>query len=217
MKKERKSKNNDLIALRFKEVREKDFHEGIMKEGKRSDNTQMDFAEYLGVTPQTIGNYESGRTPVPEKYLRKLSDKYGILMEYLLGESDFRTLKDKREAINKQQWEKRVLTPIEIDGLVCNILEKMGYTEFEDNVTRKEFLTAEFEMPVGYDYTIHCIPQEELTKSFDGTACHIHPQEYCGIRREKDGKAKYILKSKLSAMYDDIENYIKYRIEREFR
>lgn len=216
MKKEAKTKNNELIAFRFKEVRTNYFHKGVMKDGKRSDHTQDDFAEYLGVTPQTIGNYEAGRTPVPYKHLRKLSDEYNIPIEYLLGESDFRTIKEKQDARDQKDWEKKVLTPIEIDSLVSNILEKMGYKEFEDDITGKEFFTADFEIPVGY--TRHQpIPDKDITDSFNNTYRCIRPQAYRGIRRESDGKAIYILNTKISAMFDDIENYIKYRVEREFR
>lgn len=216
MRNNEKQKNNELIALRFKEIRENYFHCGVMKNGKRSDHTQDDFGEFLGVDGATIRNYEKGRTLVPDKFLRKLSDKYGILMEYLLGESDFRTLKDKHEAINKQQWKERVLTPIEIDSLISDILKKMGYIEFEDDITGNEFFTADFEIPAGYT-SDQCIPAENVIDSFSNTAHRIHPQMYRGIKRESDGKAKYILDSKLNAVFDDIENYIKYRIEREFR
>ncbi|MCX4380115.1 MAG: hypothetical protein OSJ61_28855, partial [Lachnospiraceae bacterium] len=41
--------------------------------------------------------------------------------------------------------------------------------------------------------------------------------KYRGIKREKDVKKKYILNSRLNTVFDDIESYIKYRIEREFR
>lgn len=216
MEKREKPKKEELIALRFKKVRKKYFHGGVMKEGKRSNNTQDDFAEYLGVTPQTIGNYESGRTTIKKDHLIKLSNDFGIRLKYLLGEDDYETKAEWIEACNAKDWEEKILTPIEIDSLISNILEKMGYTSFEDDITGGEFFTAEFEIPVGYTLHQH-IPQKALTESFDNTAHRFLPQEYRGIRREKDGKAKYILKSKLNAVFDDIESYIKYRIEREFR
>lgn len=211
-----KQKNNELIALRFKEMRDNYFHSGVMKNGKRSDHTQDDFGEFLGVDGATIRNYEKGRTPIPYKHLRKLSDEYGILIEYLLGESNFHTSKEKYDAIAKKDWNDKIIIPLEIGSLIGNILKKMGYTEFEDDVTGKEFFNAEFEIPVGYTIHQH-IPQQNLTESFDNTARLIRPQKYRGIKREKDGKKKYILNSRLNTVFDDIESYIKYRIEREFR
>ncbi len=216
MKNKEKQKNNELIALRFKEIRENYFHSKIMKEGKRSDHTQDDFGEFLGVDGATIRNYEKGKTPIPEKHLRKLANEYDLLMEYLLGESNFHTLKEKRGAITGKIWKKNVIVPMEISSLIGAILEKMGYTEFEDDITGKEFFTADFEIPTGYT-SDHSIPKKAITESFNNTAHRLCPQEYRGIKRKKDGKAKYILNSKLNAVFDDIESYIKYRIEREFR
>ena len=216
MGKNENQKNNELIALRFKEIRENYFHSKVMKEGKKSDHTQDDFGEFLGVDGATIRNYEKGRTPIPDKHLRKLAKEYNIMIEYLLGESDFHTLKEKRDAIAQKDWEEQIVIPIEIDSLISEILKKMGYVEFEDDITGKEFFTAEFEITVGYTSHQH-IPHKDITESFNDTYQHIRPQEYRGIRREKDGRSKYILNSKLNTMFDDIESYIKYRIEREFR
>jgi hypothetical protein len=39
MGKNENQKNNELIALRFKEIRENYFHSKVMKEGKKSDHT----------------------------------------------------------------------------------------------------------------------------------------------------------------------------------
>lgn len=216
MKNNVKQKNNELIALRFKEIRTNYFHCGVMQKGKRSDHTQDDFGEFLGVVGQTIRNYESGKTPIPIKHLRKLANEYSIRVEYLLGEDDFRTLEEKRKTIEKKRWKENVLVPMEISSLIGDIINKMGYTEFEDDITEKEFFSADFEIPVGYT-SDQSIPKRDVIESFNNTARHLHPQEYRGIRREKDGKTKYILNSNFNAMFDDIESYIKYRIEREFK
>lgn len=216
MKNNEKQKNNELIALRFKEVRENFFHCEIIKDGKRSDHTQDDFGEFLGVEGATIRNYEKGKTPIPEKFLRKLANKYDLRIEYLLGEDDFRTLKEKYDAIAKKDYEEKIMIPVKISSLIGDILEIMGYTGFEDDITEKEFFVADFDIPVGY--TSHqSIPGKDIIDSFSNTARHIRPQKYRGIKRKKDGKEKYILVSKLNTIFDDIENYIKYRVEREFR
>lgn len=216
MKNSEKRKNNELIASRFKEIRNNYFHSGIMKEGKKSDHTQDDFGEFLGVDGATIRNYEKGRTPIPDKHLRRLANEYNIRIEYLLGEDNFRTSKEKYDAIAEKDWNEKVLTPLEISSLISSILEKMGYTEFKDDITGKKFFTGEFEIPTGYTLHQH-IPHTDITESFNNTYRRIRPQEYRGIKRKSDGKAKYILESRLNAVFDDIENFIKYRIDREFR
>lgn len=216
IKKKENQKNNDLIALQFKEVQTHDFHRDIMRDGTKSDNTQDDLAEYLGVTLQTIRNYESGRTPIPYEHLNKLATRCNLDVKYLSGESNYRTTKEKYAAIEEEKWEKQIITPAEIDLLVGEVLKKMEYEEFEDDITGKEFFTADFEIPANYTSHQH-ISDEDIRKSFDNGYRNIRPQVYRGIRRKKDGKAKYILNSKLNAVFDNIENYIKYRIEREFR
>ncbi len=216
MKKKEKQKNNELIASRFKDVRENYFHSSMTRPGKRSDHTQEDFGEFLGVDAATIRNYEKGNTPIPDKYLRKLANEYGLRMEYLLGEEKERTLKEKYDSIAKKDWETKVQIPMEISSLIGDILEKMGYTEFEDDITGREFFTADFEIPTGFTSN-QSIPGKDIMESFNNTYRRIRPQVYRGIRREKDGKSKYILESKVNAIFDDIESYIKYRIEKEFR
>ena len=210
-----KHKNNELIALRFKEIRLNYFHCKTMKKGKKSDHSQEDFGEFLDVDAATIRNYEKGHTPIPEKHLRKLANEYNIRIEYLLGNDDFHTLREKLNAMQEKEWKKKIATPVEISSLIGDILEKMGYTEFEDDITEKEYLTANFEVPSGYT-TDRAIPQKLIFESFYNSAGKLHIYRYCGIKRKKDGKMKYITDTQYDAIFNDIEKYIKYRIEQEF-
>lgn len=111
--------------------------------------TQEELAELIDNLPENnrtgrsrnqISYIENGSRSISADYAKLLSKVLHVLPEYLLGESNFRTLKEKRDALAEKDWEEKILTPIEIDSLVSKILEKMGYTEFEDDITGKEFL-----------------------------------------------------------------------------
>ena len=70
--------------------------EGINKEiGKRLKEwrkekglTQKDLAETLGVAQQTIASWEIGRTEIPNWALKKLKDKFGLDLNWLIGGDD---------------------------------------------------------------------------------------------------------------------------------
>lgn len=50
--------------------------------------SQAEVATKLGVTRQTLSNYESGRTPMRAGVVRSLCEVYGILPAWLLGMTD---------------------------------------------------------------------------------------------------------------------------------
>ena len=55
------------------------------------DWNQTKVAEYLGVRQTTYSKYELGKLPLPVDVLLKLSDLYGVSVDYLLGRTDKRT------------------------------------------------------------------------------------------------------------------------------
>ena len=55
------------------------------------DWNQTKVAEYLGVSQTTYSKYELGKLPLPVDVLLKLSDLYGVSVDYLLGRTDERT------------------------------------------------------------------------------------------------------------------------------
>lgn len=55
------------------------------------DWNQTKVAEYLGVRQTTYSKYELGKLPLPVDVLLKLSDLYGVSVDYLLGRTDERT------------------------------------------------------------------------------------------------------------------------------
>lgn len=56
----------------------------------REDNdlTQRSIAEHLGVAQNTYSNYENGNREIPIELLIRLSQFYGVNLEYLLGLTD---------------------------------------------------------------------------------------------------------------------------------
>ena len=55
------------------------------------DWNQTKVAEYLGVRQTTYSKSELGKLPLPVDVLLKLSDLYGVSVDYLLGRTDERT------------------------------------------------------------------------------------------------------------------------------
>ena len=47
--------------------------------------TQKELGEILGVARQTIASWEIGRTEIPYEALKKLKDKFGLDLNWLIG------------------------------------------------------------------------------------------------------------------------------------
>ena len=60
------------------------------------DISQTEVAARLGVTRQTLANYESGRTPMRAGVVRLLCDVYGISPSWLLGMTNELFFKGKK-------------------------------------------------------------------------------------------------------------------------
>lgn len=110
MENETKRKQEDLIRFRFREIREESVDAwrcyvpaGMVKKTKKG--TQEEFCEFLGFiagekapTVQSLRNYESGRQPIPTKFLVSIAHRLNIRIEYLLGEDNYRTESEKNIA-----------------------------------------------------------------------------------------------------------------------
>lgn len=49
-----------------------------------ADLTQKDFAEILGITPQTVVQWESGKAEPSAKHIRRMCLLYNVSADYLL-------------------------------------------------------------------------------------------------------------------------------------
>ena len=47
--------------------------------------TQQDLAQLLGVSRSTIASWEIGRTEIPYEALKKLKDRFGLDLNWLIG------------------------------------------------------------------------------------------------------------------------------------
>lgn len=48
------------------------------------NRTQLEVADYIGVTKHAYSNYENGKTKIPLKALIKLADYYNVSVDYLI-------------------------------------------------------------------------------------------------------------------------------------
>lgn len=60
-----------------------------LKELRIENNyTQKELADFLGVTPKAVSFYELGQRQIPNESLVKLSVKFAVSTDYILGKSD---------------------------------------------------------------------------------------------------------------------------------
>ncbi|WAM33266.1 helix-turn-helix domain-containing protein [Caldicellulosiruptor morganii] len=78
----------NLFRFRLKELREE------------KNISRNDLAEILGVSTQTIANYENGHREPNFDTLLKIADFFGVTVDYLIGHSDFRTREEEFKGKN---------------------------------------------------------------------------------------------------------------------
>lgn len=66
----------------------------------RKDNkkTQEDMAKFLGIQRSTYGEYERGKIMPPMDKIQKLADYFNVSVDYLLGNTNFETHDERKEA-----------------------------------------------------------------------------------------------------------------------
>lgn len=58
--------------------------------------SQSDVGEVLGIMQTVYSRYERGSQTIPLEYVMKLSDLYGVSIDYMLGRSDERASTTER-------------------------------------------------------------------------------------------------------------------------
>ena len=66
---------------------------------RKAKCTQLELAEYLGISQQEISRYERGETKAPINYICDVADFCGVSVEYILG----REAKDKHSITADEQ------------------------------------------------------------------------------------------------------------------
>ncbi|MBE6756610.1 MAG: helix-turn-helix transcriptional regulator [Ruminococcaceae bacterium] len=56
-----------------------------------ADLTQQNIAEYLNIKQNTYCQYEKGQRQIPIDLLIKLTEYYGVSVDYILGLTDIKT------------------------------------------------------------------------------------------------------------------------------
>lgn len=77
--------------------------------------TMQEVASQLGITRQTLGNYESGTTPMRADVVRSLCEVYGVPSSWMLGMTDRLNCKWKRggRTIELSEQSKHIESPIQ--------------------------------------------------------------------------------------------------------
>lgn len=69
--------------------------ENIRNLREDSDKTQQELADYLNVKQTTYSKYELGKINIPIEVFMKLADYYDVSVDYLLGRTTIRTLREQ--------------------------------------------------------------------------------------------------------------------------
>lgn len=112
--------------------------------------TQQDMADYLGITRQGYGKYESGQSETDIKTLKKLANFFNVTTDYLTGNSDQPSkLKDnpnpQNEKFNPMNEINKLLDKYEIEDSGFFDIEKwkaMGPDEIKQLEEYFEFITS---------------------------------------------------------------------------
>ncbi|MGM0239440.1 helix-turn-helix domain-containing protein [Enterococcus sp. AZ103] len=80
--------------------------------------TQNDLATKINVSQQTIGSWEVGRAEPNSEVLIKLSELFGVTVDYLLGKTD------KKQIINEDN--KKEYTATDLDKMLDNAMSFDG-------------------------------------------------------------------------------------------
>lgn len=77
----------------------------LKSERMRKKMSQRELAEHIGVSQQTVGSWETGRTEPDQEMTKFLADFFGVSTDYLLEKTDTRelplTLKDEKDIEKK--------------------------------------------------------------------------------------------------------------------
>ena len=95
----------EAVAKRLKDLR------------KKLGATQEQIAKLIGVTKQTVSNYETGQSTPPNKILDKLSMLYGVPLHQILGTEQSKESAINNEIIGTLEYIKSVNTELYLDEI----------------------------------------------------------------------------------------------------
>lgn len=145
-----------------------------------------------------ISSVENGRRPLSIEYARLISKVLNVREEYLLGKDDFKNGSEEA-ASYVQKWSER-------HSCIKFLIQSMGYVEEYASQLRYRQL---FVSSADTNETI------EKKLAFAKKGLSVYPERDMIISDEK-GRRIHLMSNEVERIYDDIESFIKYRLEKEF-
>ena len=145
-----------------------------------------------------ISSVENGRRPLSIEYARLISKVLNVREEYLLGKDDFKNGSEEA-ASYAQKWSER-------HSCIKFLIQSMGYVEEYASQLRYRQL---FVSSADTNETI------EKKLAFAKKGLSVYPERDMIISDEK-GRRIHLMSNEVERIYDDIESFIKYRLEKEF-
>lgn len=145
-----------------------------------------------------ISSVENGRRPLSIEYARLISKVLNVREEYLLGKDDFKNGSEEAASYT-QKWSER-------HSCIKFLIQSMGYVEEYASQLRYRQL---FVSSADTNETI------EKKLAFAKKGLSVYPERDVIISDEK-GRRIHLMSNEVERIYDDIESFIKYRLEKEF-
>ena len=115
------------------------FSERLKQLRKENNLKQSELAKELGISAQRISLYENGREPEYD-ILIKMSDYFGVLVDYLIGKSKYRTI---QEAMSYQETTDFLDTPTPMFSFLIDVTDDRKYVKISDGTTTIGMVTNE--------------------------------------------------------------------------
>jgi transcriptional regulator with XRE-family HTH domain len=174
---------------------------------KRMGYTQQKLTELIEKLPENNGKIRNEKhLSSVERGLRSLSIEYASLIskvllvrkEYLLGYDDFMTGLDETRASLNDYGQKY--------ACINFLISRAGYSEISKSNTRYQ------QLYISSDDT-----EDTINKKIDFAKRRLDTTpEYDVIYADTKGRKIHLTSSELDKIYDDIEFFIRYRLEKEF-
>ena len=145
-----------------------------------------------------ISSVENGGRPLSIEYARLISKVLNVREEYLLGKDDFNNGSEEAASYT-QKWSER-------HSCIKFLIQSMGYVEEYASQLRYRQL---FVSSADTNETI------EKKLAFAKKGLSVYPERDVIISDEK-GRRIHLMSNEVERIYDDIESFIKYRLEKEF-
>ena len=178
---------------------------------------QKDVAEAAHFTEQHISKLVRGKCNMTADTAMTLANVLNVRMEYLLCKDAFQTVEDLNRARSERQLQKHFFEPSRINDKIGELIELLGYEELEATPANELFFNIEMPAPPNYCEGNQITDETIIPTIKKGDDVTIRTYFKTKLKRKLDGKTILISDTKTDALFDDIIDFIKYRIDREFK